>query len=648
MPKDPYENVAKPLPMRGRTLRNRVYISAHQPGLADDGLPGDRYIEYHRQRAKSGMGMQLTGANPVIFSEVWASGICLLNVDDRIIPGYRKLAKAVHDEGGLMLAQLAHVGAMETHGDNILSASWEHSELTHQSAREATVDELADIVGLYKAAASRCREGELDGVEVSMAHGMLLHSFLSPLMNRRRDRYGGTREARTLFPKEVLLAVRQAIGSDRILGIRIPGHELVLNGIQAEEAAAIAAELVSTREVDYVSVTAGNNTRKMARVDHWPPTPAPFGAFRHLSRVVKAAVDVPVATVGRVTSIDMAEEILSSGDADLVGMARAAIADPEILSKSKAGRKAEVRPCVGANVCINGLLEHKPLSCMVNPDVGRPRDLRGEAPLGLENAMVVGAGPAGLEIARRLAIRGVRTTLFDRASDIGGQMRWWSQTPSRREFQKIIEWWRGELMRLGVEARLGVDVSTDMILDRNPSLAVIATGSTPIAPEIALSSNSIKHHDVYDVPAAGDHILVVDQMGKLPGMLTAERLSQHWRKVTLVTNLLNPGEGEGITTQYTMIRSLAQRGVEIIDRARVVEFEGNTANLQGVFSEARPNVRDISAVVWLKGALCNDSLYTQLQHTAVQVIRIGDAKRPRDVSLAVRDAAAAIWDLQRD
>ena len=250
-------------------------------------------MEYHRRRARAGLGMQITGATPVLWSEVWAGGLTLVNIDDRIIPGYRRLAAAVHAEGGLMLAQLAHVGAMETTGDAIISASWTHSEITQQTSREATPDELAEIAELYRAAAFRCRGGDLDGVEVSMAHGMLLASFLSPIMNRRSDRYGGDLDGRTLYPREVVSAVRSAMGPDAIIGIRIPGDELVEGGIGPEEAAVLAERLVRSGEVDYVSVTAGNNTRKLARVDHWPPTPAPLAAFRHLSRALKTAVQVP-------------------------------------------------------------------------------------------------------------------------------------------------------------------------------------------------------------------------------------------------------------------------------------------------------------------------------------------------------------------
>ncbi|HEY1943026.1 MAG TPA: NAD(P)-binding protein [Roseiarcus sp.] len=642
-PAPSYPNVARGLRLRGKSLRSRVYLPGHQPGLADDGLPGERYIAYHRARARAGLGMQITGATPVVWSDVWADGLTLVNIDDRIVPGYRRLAAAVHAEGGLMLAQLAHVGAMETAGDAIVSASGVRSEITQRTAREASASELSAILEAYRAAARRCREGELDGVEVTMAHGMLLASFLSPLMNHREDSYGGDREGRTAFPREVLAAVRDAVGPEAIIGVRLPGDELVEGGIDAQEAAAIAQRLVREGEVDYVSVTAGNNMFKLARVDHWPPTPAPFGAFRHLSRAVKSAVDVPVATVGRVTTLALAEEILAAGDADLVGMVRAHIADPELMPKSRAvGGAALVRPCIGANVCINSLLAHKPLTCLANPDVGRPDRKSWENWGDGWRAIVVGAGPAGLEAARRLALGGWATTLIEREQSIGGQMARWSQTPSRREFLRLVDWWGREAERLGVELRLGEAATVADIMRQAPDLVVIATGSTPVLRPAPRHDAPIPEVGPYDPVAPGGHVVVRDEMGGLAALLTAERLSLTAARVTLATSMLHPGEGEGLTTTYPLIRDCAARGVAIVDRAKVASIEGRTVHLSGVFGEARPPIQDVDAVVSVLDAVADCDLAAPLMARGVLVLTIGDARLPRDVTAATADAARLI------
>jgi dimethylglycine catabolism A len=636
---DAYAKVDESICLRGKRLRSRVYLAAHQPGLADDGLPGDRYVEYHRRRARAGLGMQITGATPILWSEVWAGGLTLVNVDDRIIPGYRRLAAAVHAEGGLMLAQLAHVGAMETTGEAIISASWTRSEITQQTAREATPDELAAIAELYRVAALRCRAGNLDGVEVTMAHGMLLASFLSPLMNRRTDRYGGDLDGRTLFPREVVGAVRSAMGSDAIVGIRIPGDELVQGGIDPEDAAVLAERLVRSGEVDYVSVTAGNNTRKLARVDHWPPTPAPLAAFRHLSRVVKKAVQVPVATVGRVTTLALAEDILRSGDADLVGMVRANIADPELLPKSRAGQAASVRPCVGANVCINSLLDHKPLTCLANPDVGRPAARIAKGWGAGREAVVVGGGPAGLEAARRLAIGGWRTILMEREARLGGQIALWSQTPSRIEFLQLVGWWACECERLGVDVRTSVEADAALVARVAPDLVVVATGSRLVDAPVPQQGDCLRQIGPYDPIPAGGHVLVRDEMGHLAALLTAERASLSARRVTLVTSLLHPGEGDGLTTVYPLIRDLAARGVAMVDRAKVTGIDERRVLLEGVFGEARPPVQDVDVVVALVDVVSVADLAIQARHAELTVVTIGDAHLPRDVTSALSDAA---------
>lgn len=642
------EFVDRPLQMRSKKLRCRVYLPAHQPGLADGGMPGERYVEYHRQRARAGLGMQITGATPVLASEVWANGMTLMNVDDRIIPGYQRLANAVHDEGGLMLAQLAHVGAMETAGDHIVSASWITSELTQRTSRMASRDELAEIVELYRTCAARCRAGGLDGVEVSMAHGMLLASFISPAMNFRDDDLGGDVEGRTRFPRQVLRAVREACGDDMIVGVRMPGDELIPDGIGAEDAAAIARIIAATGDTDYLSVTAGNNLRKLARVDHWPPTPAPFGAFRHLSRAVKQATDMPVATVGRVTTIELAEAILRDGDADLVGMVRANIADPQILPKSRKGNSKGVRPCIGANVCINRLLDHKSLGCMVNPETGRNLQ-RLETPVGNGTlaVVVVGAGPAGLEAARRLAIRGFAVEIFERDAIAGGQMRKWSDTPSRREFFRALKWWDLELDRLDVTRRFGEEANVERLIKAKPGLVVAATGSTPMEARVPDQGGGVAQVSPYaalDLPG-GDHILVRDEMGRLGAMLIAEQLKQRWKHVTLVTSLMFPGEGDGITTSYTLLRALAEAGVTIIDRAKPSRVEGSRVHLDGVFGEARGSVEAVDAIATVVGSVSETSLVAPLRKAGVPTYVVGDAKLPREVADAVEDAATTVWSL---
>jgi 2,4-dienoyl-CoA reductase-like NADH-dependent reductase (Old Yellow Enzyme family) len=624
-----------PLRVGPMTLRGRVYVPAHQPGLAENGRPGERYIAYQRARARAGVAMQVTGATPIAPSRVW-NDICLWNVDESIVPGYRRLADAVHEEGGRILAQLAHPGPTEVEGPDVIGPSRDFSEVNRQVVRPASRAELRTIVRQYADAADRCRRGGLDGVEISMAHGLLLAAFLSPLTNRRDDEYGGSLRGRLRLPIEVLDAVREAVGPDLAVGIRLGADDLVDGGLRPPEAAEIATALQS--RVDYISVMVGNNNRLEPRVRHWPPTPAPFGLFRDVARTVKDAVSVPVCAVGRVTTAALANRIVADGDADLVGMVRAHIADPDLLPTSRAGRAPDVRPCVGANLCVNGLLAERPLTCMVNPDVGQPSPVPSHDPAGA-TALVVGAGPAGMEAARRLAERGYAVTVLERAAQVGGQMLAWTASTSRREFRRFLEWQRRRLDQLGVEVRLGVDADTETVGPLAPDLTVLATGARPVLLSVPRTDGSVAITDPLDPVEPSGRVVIYDGVGELDGMLLAERAAEGGAEhVTLVTGRLHVGEGEGITTLYPMIRRLAELGVEVVERAVPVAVADGAVVLAGVFGETREPVPADALIAWCGGGT-DLSFADALAARGTPALVIGDALRPRRVTDAVRDGA---------
>ncbi|WP_448612843.1 oxidoreductase [Modestobacter sp. URMC 112] len=620
-------------PMR---LRGRVYVPAHQPGLAEHGHPGERYLAYQRARARAGVAMQVTGATPVAPSRVW-NDICLWNVDDSIVPGYQRLADAVHEEGGRILAQLAHPGPAELVGPDVLGPSRDFSEVSRQVVRPATRSQLATIVQQYAEAADRCRRGGLDGVEISMAHGLLLAAFITPLHNHRDDEYGGSFERRLRLPMEVLDAVRDAAGPDLAVGIRLGVDDLVEGGLRPDDAAAVAAALES--RVDYVSVMVGNNNRLEARVRHWPPTPAPFGLFRSVARTIKQALTVPVCAVGRITTAALANDMVVAGDTDLVGMVRAHIADPELLVKSRAGRAEDVRPCVGANVCVNRLLDEEPLACLVNPDVG----YESEPPLSHDvagaSAVVVGAGPAGMEAARRLAERGYAVSLLERADAVGGQVLSWTGSTSRHEVRLFLDWQLRQLLGLGVDVRLGVQADAELIASAAPGLTVLATGARPAGLPGLPTDGSVRLADPLDAADWSGRVVVYDGVGDLDGALLAERAAEGGAEhVTLVTGRVHVGEGNGITTLFPMIRRLAELGVDVVERAVPTAVSGGVVTLDGVFGEAREPIPADTLVTWV-GGTSDTSLADQLAARGVAPLVIGDALRPRRATDAVREGA---------
>ena len=356
-----YPSLFAPLKVGRVFLRNRLYVPAHQPGLAEGSLVSDRYIAYQRLRARSGAAMQITGrTNVTVANKMSSSSALLANVDDRSIPGFQRLAEAVHAEGGRILSQLGHSGPALYPGSNtqpVLGPSRYLSRCDLQASKPMSKSEIERMTRAFVTAAERCRRGDLDGIEISMTSGQLLAAFLSPLTNQREDEWGGSLENRLRFPLGIARAIRVAVGPEFIVGARITGDELVDGGIDKAQATQIAKALAESGDIDYLSVLAGTNTDRHARVNHWPPTPAPHGLFRHLAAAVKKAVgDFPVACVGRITDVRMAEEIVANGEADLVGMVRAHIADPMLIQKARSGQPERICPCVGLNVCVNNIM----------------------------------------------------------------------------------------------------------------------------------------------------------------------------------------------------------------------------------------------------------------------------------------------------
>jgi 2,4-dienoyl-CoA reductase-like NADH-dependent reductase (Old Yellow Enzyme family) len=580
--------------------------------------------------------MQVTGATPIAPSRVW-NDICLWNVDESIVPGYQRLADAVHEEGGRMLAQLAHPGPTELVGPDVLGPSRDFSEVNRQVVRPATAGQLASIVAQYAEAADRCRRGGLDGVEISMAHGLLLAAFLSPLHNHRDDEYGGSFERRLHLPIQVLDAVREALGPDLLLGIRLGVDDLVEGGIRPADAARVATALES--RADYISVMVGNNNRLEARVRHWPPTPAPFGLFRSVARTIKDAVSVPVCAVGRITTAALANDLVAAGDTDLVGMVRAHIADPDLLVKSRAGRVADVRPCVGVNVCVNNLLAEEPLTCLVNPDVGHESEPPPDADVRGDRAVVVGAGPAGMEAARRLAHRGYTVSLFERSDTVGGQVLSWTGSTSRREVRRFLDWQLRQLQQLDVDIRLGTEADAHLIAAWAPDLTVLATGARPAGLPGLPTDGSVRITDPLDDTPWRGRVVVYDGVGELDGALLAERAAEGPAEhVTLVTGRVHVGEGDGITTLFPMIRRLAELRVDVVERAVPTAATDGRLTLAGVFGEVRVPVAADLLVAWVGGG-SETPLAERLAAGGVRPLLIGDALRPRRATDAVREGA---------
>ncbi len=645
-----FPHLLSPLKVGPITVRNRVLVTAHVPGLEQDGLVTDQFIAYHRARARGGAGLQMTGSSGFHRSGHLASGRGLYTIRDGIVEGYRRLAAAIHAEGGRLLVQLGHSAATADYsepGQPLWAPSPVASALLKQVPHQMTAEEIAEVVAAYGTAAAGVAEGGLDGVEILAAFGFLPGAFFSPLTNKRSDRYGGSLENRVRFALQAARAARAGAGADRIVGMRIPGDEKTRGGLDNAALVEIARLLAASGDLDYLNVVAGTNYDRVMRFEHWPASPAPHGLFVPLAEAIKKAVTIPVFVTGRVTDPAMAEAIIRDKRADMIGMTRAHVADPDIVTKITAGRGGDIRPCVGANVCIARATSGKPLRCFHNPDAGTELAAEAVAPAARPRRVaVIGGGPAGLEAARMAAGRGHRVRLYEAGEALGGQLALWARSPFAAEYAKSIAWYRDQLGGLQVQVETGRRLAADDLAGLDADVLVIATGSSP-APHEALpgeAASGIAVTDpasvLADPPAGITHAVIIDEGGNRNGLAAAEVLSDRGIQVTIVSGDTQVAESIDGTVRTQLYRFLLQRGVVFYPMQAVVALEPGTVVTRNIYSGLEARIEKVDLIVDWRGNRVRDDLVAAARSTGLEVHVIGDCLAPRSVHMANAEGAA--------
>jgi 2,4-dienoyl-CoA reductase-like NADH-dependent reductase (Old Yellow Enzyme family) len=647
----PFPALLSPAMVGPLELRNRLVSTSHQTSLVHEHLPTDDLIAYHEARARGGVGaifLEATAIHPTGLLTAHTMGGYLPG----IVPAYRRLADAVQPLGARLFVQLFH-------GGRELIASAPRPPAVAPSAvpslrfksepRALTLTEIRELIAGYGASARHAREGGLDGVEISIAHGYLPAQFLSALSNRRGDGYDGPPDARLRFVRELLEAVRDGAGPQLAVGARLAADELVAGGLGVHDCIEVARSLHGEGLVDFVSLALGHSAYPAASTWIAPPPPTPANAIAPPAAAIRAAVPglVVIATT-RVLELADAERIVADGVADLVGMTRALIADPELLTKTLGGRAREVIECVGCNqACIGHYHAGVPIGCVVNPRTGRelrltapaPAPARGEPP---RRVLVIGAGPAGAAAALEAALAGDAVTLVERADEIGGQLRLAGLAPAHVELWERYR--RSTLERLhaaGVEVDHGVEA--DAGLAAGFDVVVMATGARPYEPALP-DDPGFAACQAWDAIADPAEIrgpaLVADWGGGWEGLDAAERLALAGVQVTLACAAPMPGETLHQYQRNLYLARLDELGVTILHHMALAQ-DGDRVALAHVFSQRTETLPETATLVLAQGRVPADELWTGLEaHPGAR--RAGDVLGPRTMEEAVLEGTRAV------
>jgi 2,4-dienoyl-CoA reductase-like NADH-dependent reductase (Old Yellow Enzyme family)/thioredoxin reductase len=624
-------------------VKNRIIGSPMERNYCTaEGRITQRYIDYMAARARGGVGMMYTEAtyvDPRGKGREFQMGL----YDDDLIPELGRLVAAVHCHGGRVGPELNYggrvvhpeVSGLESRAPSVVpyagAGGWSPRALDH--------DEIAELVESFAAAARRATEAGCDFVGIHGAHGYLLSQFLSPYCNKREDEYGGDLAGRMRFPLAVVAAVRRSIGRDMPVVFRISGDEHQQGGLTLADVCAIAPHLVAAG-VDLIDVSAG-----MYETNWWitQPMEMPQGVLAPLAREVRKHVDVPVSVSGRLTDPSVAEYLIESGTSDFVTLGRALHADPEFPAKARAGRLAEICTCIACNQgCSDMHARGAPIICLVNTTTGREREYAIRPAPAKKRIVVVGGGPAGLECARVLALRGHRVTLFERDDEPGGQLLLSRLVPGREELAGHLPWLVGEGRRAGVRFETGVEATAAMALAEHPDLIVVATGAAPGLPAIPgiMDSPVVDPYEVLRRPmGASGRALVIG--GGIRGVGVARVLADKGIEVVLVE------VGRELVTDVASRSRRFQIGA-LMDRPNVTVHLGTTVEALGEHDAVlwngtqRLELADIGLVVPTRTLLpvtrVSDDLYAG--DDAPPIFLLGDCVQPRTALEAIHDAAA--------
>lgn len=649
-----FEYLFSPIKINEMEVSNRIVMTAMHLGYTPDGEVTDRLIDFYIPRAEGGAGLIIVGGCPVDEYAGMSSMICLH--EDRFIPGLRRLADAVKSRGARIAAQLYQAGRY-THSSFIggrkpFSASAVRSKLTGETPRSLELQEIPVVQDKFAEAAIRARKAGFDAVEILGSAGYLISQFLSPITNKREDKYGGSFENRMRFGIEVVEKVRAAVGRGFPILVRIAGNEFMQGGNTNREARRFAVELERVG-ADLFNVTGGWHETRVPQLTSFVPR----GGYVYLSQGIKSSVSVPVLASNRINDPSLGEAILRNGQADLVTMARGLLADPDLPKKARNGQSHLIYHCVACNQgCFDNIFRYQPATCLVNPRAGKEREFVWKSAPRPKKVLVIGGGPAGMKAACTAAERGHRVTLVEREQALGGQILLNRAIPGRGELVTVAQDLENHLVHLGVEVLRGRTADGSLIQDLAPDTVVLATGARPVLPDIPGSGgeNVVQAWEVLaGKTAVGDRVVIIG--GNAVGLETALYLANigtlspevlHFlmvnraetvetleacldtgqKKITVVEMLKRVGQDIGLSTRWTVMSEIRRLGVTLKTSMKAVAITPDGVEVE---TEENRDLLPADSVVLAVGSVSVNSFPDAVRALVPEMHVIGDAREPR-------------------